>query len=205
MLGNSPFFKEEEIVTASTTAKPKISVNELGKYLDTPDDLKRKDILKKQKEQNSNIGGFWNEAEKVISKFFTEEMGNEDFLVSAIDKLHAESTYSTQGETKKRCNIEAISKFHGMLANLPAFDMACQKAPAKGWKIDIDGVTINIRPEILLAGNNTNGGIKLFFGGRSSKISIESVETIAALLHHGIIEKGMMAKQSACILIDVFG
>jgi len=188
----------------SVMAKPKISVNELGKYLDTSDDLKRRSILKNQKEQNPSIGSYWNDAEKSITKFIAGNMKDEDILVSAIDRLHSTPSRSPVGETRKSYNITAIERFHGMYQRLPAFNMAFQKAPPKGWKIIVGGVEINIRPEIILTGSKDNGGIKLFFGGRTSGISTESMETVAALLHYGLGNNGMKVKQSSCLLVDVF-
>jgi hypothetical protein len=187
---------------------PRISLNQLTEYLvATP--ARKRTILRQQKYPSAYQTIYYQEAQDTIQRFITEDLSNEEILLSAIDDICSRSFTGSYEKNKNASNAEALESFYDFYKNINLLNFRPLVAPDDQPKILVGNVNLSVRPEILLSDGEGKvaGAIKLYFSKRSEAyLDDRSGKYPSAILYEYLRRQNPDCKplQKACIVIDVF-
>lgn len=161
---------------------PRISVNELGKYL-IASPSQRKIIVRNQKRPPTYMTAYYQLALNAITRFISSGSNNYDLLIEESDRLMELKATNEQDEARFLSNSEAIEHYLNICDDLPRNIEATIGMPDPP-KITIVSVEVSVRPEIILIDRSRNnvGSLKLCFS-KNSPYGREAGQYIATILY----------------------
>jgi len=188
---------------------PRMSINALAQYLvATPAGRER--ILRDQKYPPVFRARWYEHASRAIVRYLIDPDHDGDYLVSAEERIRALPATRKNDKQKLRDNADALVAF-GAVAPAIAFDgLASERGPEQGNSL-VEGVTISVRPEVVLSGQYRNehsvGGFKIYLS-KNERLSDDGTATIGSMLHLFMEQNaptGHLCNLRHCRVIDVFG
>jgi len=184
-----------------------MSLNALAQYT-AATAAQRESILRDQKFPPEFKQVWYKDATNTIIRFLLDDDHDEEILVRAIDRFLAAG--GTDHEQKRlKYNAEALQGFLGGYGDLSTDSLSIARGP-KSATLSIEGVTISVRPEIVLSGryrgNRVAGGLKLYLA-RTDRLTDDSAAVIGALLHHYMGTSASPSRKISkrhCQVMDVF-
>ena len=192
---------------------PRISANQLARYLTTDDAAKRRAIFENQnKPKPDKFPLYYPPAEKHITDAITGGLVGFDKLLKNADEIRKLPSPSDWYQRRNRSCAEAIEAFVEMNRELNIHGCELFEGD-KTWapKLEVGGVDVSVRPEILLThkdrkGKLTEGAIKLYINKNEPLIN-EAGNYAATLLRKHVEEFprfGYECNRSYCYVVDVF-
>lgn len=189
---------------------PRMSANALAVYMGSAA-AKREAILREQKFPPTYRSRWYDTAMRIITRCLVHPDRNEEILVEAIDRLYATDLPDKHDRQVAVNNAAALEAFLTVLPDLDWDGLSARKYPDLVATLDVEGVVLSVRPEVLLEGTFRGevvcGGVKLYLS-KTTTLGEEGGAVIGALLHEystGQCDDGMSCKQRHCQIIDVFG
>lgn len=191
------------------TERPRLTVTSLAEYL-VASPVRRAEILEEQKARNETQITYFREAQDAIVAGLTT--GNVTNAVdTAIATIEARGHANDWERQRRNANAEALRTFRDYGKQVPLKGFKILRAPRSQRMLEIAGVAVRVRPELLLAGKIdgevVRGAIKLLFFP-SDPLSAEGGRFLCSLLHQHMeanFAGSMKADHRACFNLDVFG
>ena len=187
-----------------TRENPRVSVNKLGEYM-VAKPGRRLSIIRNQKRPADFIVAYYSQAEDAIAESIVQDHPD-GFLETKIQELEKKTVSSDWDATRKSICIEALDYFTSFAKDAKFSTYRCSRGAVDQPKTIIGGLTVSVRPEILLLDKERQivGAVKLIFSkGRSAEA--EEVEYIGAVLNHYMKEQhDPDCSHKDCYVIDVF-
>jgi hypothetical protein len=183
---------------------PRISINKLAEYM-VAGPGRRRTIIKNQKSPKDFMVAYYSQVSDVIAEYFEKEY-DAQFLEKRISAFEQKPVSSDWDETRKGVSIEALQAFADILSDLEFPQYKKVAAPRNQDKIQISGVSLSVRPEVLLKQDGkVVGAIKLAIikGERIDDKQMDYIGT--GLLVYMRELYGESIKANDCYTIDVFG
>ena len=187
---------------------PKMSLNSLGEYL-TVGPGRRKTIIKNQKFQSTFITARYSEAEGAIADHIASSMDDNQPLLDTYSDLVNRVHSSDWKEQNAELCTDAIDSYADMVNELSLKGAVPVRNEPKPPKMFLAGVTISVRPEILLQNKAGElvGAIKLYFR-KTKELNADTGKKIATVLRRYLIDEldgGGTIQPSKCLVVDIFG
>jgi hypothetical protein len=166
-------------VEISSSEKPHISSNELGKYVFSSSAARAR-ILRDQKFKNEGRASYYSPSEHSIWRSFKNGVFDETLLRAEREKIHPKDPTNERHQHKSRNNREMLQRF---------LELREEATPSKGKhmrprsaSLDLNGVTISVRPEIITESPETGlfSFTKFYFS--QNKVSADAAEIILLIL-----------------------
>lgn len=187
----------------------RISINKLGEYL-TAEAGRRRTILKDQKYPPAFQAARYADAEEAIVGHLIAG-GRGQALETALRALNKGTTASTWHRQRVALCSEAIVAFRALESRLDLRGMSVARGPADAPKLQIAGVTVSVRPELIVTSTDGSrvGLLKLHMTkGEDLRLNDKSGLLVAALCHQFASEhlksRGTVDRRIVQVL-DVFG
>lgn len=166
-------------VAPLSSEKPHISANELGKYVFSSP-AGRVAILRAQKFKNPGPPSYYSPSERAIRKALQGNSFDKSVLMAEREKIHPKNPAKPYHQHKTKNNREILLRFYGF----------CQEAaPAEGAhskprsaQLELEDVTISIRPEILTESHATGFFSLTKFYFSKHKVSADAADIVMLLL-----------------------
>ncbi len=190
--------------------EPRISINKLGEYLvATP--ARRLRIIKDQKNPRNFIVTRYQEATEAIISFLEDGARNDTIIETAIDVLLQKSNLTEFQEQDRDCSIEALESLLDIADEINLDGFQCKRGELEQPRLTIAGVSISVRPEIIITGTNRTGDITIgllkVYLAKSHPHTEQAGSYIGTVLHqfamHYLGEKGTVNYRH-CQTLDVF-
>lgn len=189
---------------------PRISVNKLGEYMIAPP-LRRRRIVADQKRPREFIVTRYRDAVGAMVEFLVAGGSNDRIITRAIAELEAKPVSTDFQSQDRDLSIEALESFLDTADQLDLNGLTMRAGDSDAKPLLIGGVSVSVRPEIVVTGQNRNGGtvgsIKLYL----SK-SFPLNETAGAYIGAGLtrftdeyLAGSATADYRLCSVVDVFG
>lgn len=185
---------------------PRISLNKLAEYIFARP-ARQQTIIRDQKKPSDFIVARYRLAEEAIKNFILQpEQNSLQKAIGAISSLEHNSEWSKQNADL--CH-DALIHFMTIQEDLSFNGLTPRVVSDVAQKMNISGVDVSVRPEILLFDNYDNivGGLKLYIN-KSNPLTDESGKYISTVLYRHIVENissENYVEHNLCIVIDVFG
>mgnify|MGYP003379768557 CR=1 FL=1 len=191
---------------------PRCSITKLGEYCSQQSSpARRRDIVKSQKFPPTFKVVRYTPATRFIIDSLVDGY-DQDNWQKQIDQfsLQKQLAVSTHDQQQAGCSADALRAFQKVMDKLPLADCDLHCGP-KSWALDIEGVTVSIRPELFLNIEGRNGVpqvgcIKLYFS-KTHRLDAHAAGVISSV----IIEKMKQSMPTTKIaskhiyVVDVFG
>lgn len=197
------------MVEVRERSQPRISITKLGEYM-VASPTRRRRIVIDQKRPQDYIVARYNDAQESIAEFLINAIGK-DCLRRKIEELNG-GVVSTewQAQSNQLC-AEAIMAFLGFVDSLSLDGLEPQRGDTCPPKLDIAGVAVSVRPEVLITGKDRkgeplNGAIKLYIS-KTTPLTPEAAEYVATTVHQFVSDyRGEAGKTDyrLCYVLDVF-
>lgn len=188
---------------------PRISLNKFGEYITAEMPGRRRSIIKEQRKPKDFIVARYAKAEQAIKEYFTTHKPNTDQLQGAIGSLSAMAhRQSWEGQTADLCT-KALISFLNIAEQVPTNGYKPVEGNNNVPKLNLAGLDISVRPEILLTNSETGavvGGIKLYLGKThplSDLAMIINSTVLYRYLAETLSDEVSVAPQN-CFVVDVF-
>lgn len=146
-------------------SKPSISLNKLGEYL-TATPARRRSIVKDQMEPKPYVVTHYSDAREAITNFLEKSNATDQNLIEAAEKLKAQPHPTQSIADEKALSAEAIYDFLEVRDQINNQGHRMEKvAKNEQRKMEISGVDISVRPDLLVKDDSDNvvGALKLHF------------------------------------------
>ena len=144
---------------------PRLSINKLGEYL-TCGALRRRRILNDAKHPQGFIVPRYNDFYAVASRFLESNPLDAAIIYAAIDEILARAPGTEWDEQNKSLNVDLLTNLVDIPDLLPLEGLRMIAMPNVQNDLEIAGVTVSVRPEILLTGTirgrDVMGALKLY-------------------------------------------
>lgn len=195
--------------TQRERANPRMSLNKLGEYLTAAMPGRRRTIIKEQRKPKDFIVARYAQAEQAIKEYFTTHKPSTDQLRRAIASLSAMAHQeSWEGQNADLCT-KALISFLSIAEQVPTNGYMAVEGNNKAPKMNVAGLDISVRPEVLLTDPETGttvGGIKLYLG-KTYPLSDDAMTIVSTVLYRYLAEtlsdEAMVAPEN-CFVVDVF-
>ncbi len=137
-------------------AEPRISVNKLGEYL-VAAPVRRRRIVTDQKRPSDFVVARYREATEAMTAFLESGAMDDAIIERAIDELASKPVSSDFQEQDRDLSIEALSSFLDMADNIVLEGLQCRRGENEPPRLSVAGVSVSVRPEIVLIGTNRSG------------------------------------------------
>lgn len=198
-------------VTTRVRKAPRISVTKLGEYM-TAGAVRRRSIVRDQKRPRAVIVARYSRARRAIVEHLAAGGQDNNALIDTIEDLEArtEETQSKWHAQDQLLSVEALDAF--LEVNLPLDTWEVRRCPGNPPKLQVGGVQISVRPDLLVRGHDRHG--EPWFGAVKVHISKgfplnELAAQYSATLLHQWVEQHLStehepANHKACLVLDVF-
>lgn len=170
-------------MSTSERIEPRISSNKLGQYI-TSKPRRQHTILYEQKFPSDYITAYYKDAQESISLFVAKGMEDASVLDKRIRLLEQKKPETVWQGRQIVSNIDAIEAFMNIADQVQLFDFTPEIGDFRAQKLNVNGVSVSIRPEIILSGKKRGmpavGGIKLHFI-KSHPLDEESAGYVSAI------------------------
>ena len=187
---------------------PRISVTKLGEYM-TASVLRRRAIVRDQKRPRPVIVARYNKARRVIVEHLAGP-ADKHRLIDTIEDLEGQQTRSKWHAQDQLLSVEALDAF--LDVQLPFDTWQVQRCPGNPPKLDVGGVAVSVRPDLLVRGRDRDGAP--WFGAVKVHISKgyalnETAAQYSATALHQWAEQHLATASTpvnprGCLVIDVF-
>lgn len=185
---------------------PRISINQLAKYLSASPAIRRSIIIQ-QKQPKTFIVNYYDYANQPILNFLLGGCKDEEIIVKEIDSLYHKDTQSEYEEIRISVNIEAMQAVLDSYDQLDLENLVVEQIQNDCPKVMISNVDISVRPELLIKGQNKKiGALKLYYG-KNDPLSVESASYISAIVSRFIEENytdSLEKNLKLCQVYDIF-
>lgn len=190
---------------------PRCSVTKLGEYCSQQSSpARRQVIVKSQKFPPAFKVVTYNPASRFLIGLLVDGY-EEDTLMKQIDEFRVEKHEATSDfdGLQAGCCMDSLIAFQKVMAKLPLDNCTLTRGP-KSWTLDIQGVTVSIRPELFIDFEGRNGVpkigcIKLYFS-KSHPLDAHAAGVISAVIVEKLKQSMPTAKISNAhiLVVDVF-
>ncbi|MFL5245728.1 MAG: hypothetical protein ACJ8FY_26835 [Gemmataceae bacterium] len=190
--------------------EPRISVNKLGEYM-AASAMRRRRIVREQKTPPQFMVARYTEANEAITSFLASGARDDGILLKTIERLNDAEPKSEWDAQRLELCIEALENMLE-IEDYSFLEGACgEPARSDAPKLDIAGVAISVRPEVILnvpdgATNRTVGAVKLYLG-KTIPLTEEAGAYVGTLVQLYVVEAlhaGEAADFKKCGVLDVF-
>jgi hypothetical protein len=188
---------------------PRISANKLGEYL-VVSPVRRRSIVKDQKRPRDFIVARYTDVYPAICDFLVSSATDVTILERAIERLDPATATSEWQEQDMQLSLEALEAFLDLTATLDLSGYSVSKADPDPPQMPIAGVSISVRPDLLLnaagEGGGTSGAVKLYLS-KTGPLGEEAGLYVATTVHQyltDILRPGGVPEARSCIVLDVF-
>jgi hypothetical protein len=190
-------------------SQPRISVTKLGEYM-VANPARRRRIVIDQKRPQEYIVARYNDAQESIVEFLVHAI-EKDFLRQKVEELSGGvASTEWQAQSHQLC-AEAISSFLEFVDGISLEGFELRRGDAAPPKLDIAGVSVSVRPEVLISGNSRKGdritgAIKLYIS-KTTPLTGEAGEYVATTVHQFVKDNQLdegKADFRLCYVVDVF-
>jgi len=186
--------------------KKRISVSQLARYLSSRPTTQQT-IVQDAKQKPIFKAAWYDQARSAINAFVKGGFEDNTPLGDALSKLAKEVATTEHQKQVIRNDIEAINGFVTHKHLLTVEGMKAKKGPHSGSMMTISGVSVSVRPEIILRGEyrkkNAIGAIKLYFG-KTHPLGTTAGEYISTLVYMWAREEyGDSVSPRHCQVFDV--
>lgn len=195
-------------VQPQTRKNPRISVTKLGEYM-TASVVRRRAIVRDQKRPRPVIVARYNTARRVIVEHLSGA-ADKHRLIDTIEDLDSQQPTSKWHAQDQMLSVEALDHFFDV--QLPFDTWQVQRCPGNPPKLDVNGVAVSVRPDLLVRGVNRAGAA--WFGAVKVHISKgfalnETAAQYSATAVHQWAEQHLATPTTpvnplGCVVIDVF-
>lgn len=195
-------------------ARPRISVNKLGEYL-VATAARRRQIIRDQKYPPDVQVIRYGDAQRAVVDHLVNGRDDPGVLSRHLYRLAEweprpdDSDYDVQRNRDCRAAVEA---FMAMVGALPALDgFAVSAGPPNSPRLGTAGVSISVRPEVLIRGMNRSGepvvgAIKLHFS-KTFRLDDRAGDYVGTMLHQfgeqHLVGRGLTVHRNFHV-VDVF-
>ncbi len=167
----------------------RISVNKLSDYLISTAHS-RKTIIKDQKHPKPFKTAYYQPAENTIINYFVSGGRNNSIIDTEIKHLRSLRNLSDYQKKRNDSNILALKNFSNTIDEIINLeDYSITRGNTDVEKLEIAGVKISVRPEVILTSKSTNhddiGVIKLFFS-KNNPLDEEMGDYITTITHQWV-------------------
>jgi hypothetical protein len=186
--------------------EPRISVTKLGELIEAGH-VRKERILKNAKRPPDYVVTYYKDAAEVLADSIVASF---DRGIIGAGRLRLERSAATTDYEKARLrnNIEALVAAERMFGSLKhaICKMMVKHGVERPPHLRIEGVSVSVRPELVLWNDKGFGAIKLFFAkGEDYSINRSVGLHIATLLHqHVETSSEGVADRKNCLVVDVF-
>jgi hypothetical protein len=189
---------------------PRISLNKLGEYM-VAHAVRRRSIIKGQKEPPSAVVPRYQKAFPILEKFFAT--GDPEHIYSAIDKLRSKTPKSDWDADDTANTALALETFLDFASEIDLADCSVTRAdPQETAKLIIAGVDVSVRPDFYIRLTKRKkdliGALKFHWTKDDGHELTADGGTYVATTVHQFLEKyhSKTAKPSLehCLSVDVF-
>jgi hypothetical protein len=188
---------------------PRMSINALSQYL-VATAARRERILHDQKYPPVFRARWYEHASRAILRYLLDPDHDVDYLNAAEQRIRALPAADKNSRQKNRDNADAVTAFRALCSAIAFDDLTTSRGPEQGNSL-VEGVTVSVRPEVVLGGQYRNencvGGIKVYLS-KNDRLSEDGAATIGSMVHlfmeHNA-PSGHSCKLRHCKVIDVFG
>lgn len=172
--------------------RPRISINKLGEYL-TGTPRSRRRVIERQKRPPGFAVSYYQPAQKAIVEFLEAGAQEPETITNALHELENKTPHSDWEKTRISGCIEALHSFYDNYNEVLNIEgRSFKKGKNTVPKLNMGGVEVSVRPELLIFGNDeegiqTVGAVKLYFG-KNSPLDPETGKYIAATTHQWVEE-----------------
>jgi hypothetical protein len=178
-------FSKENEAMPEERSEPRISVNKLGEYL-VASPVRRRRIVADQKRPSGFIVTRYREAAEAMISFLQSGATEDPIIERAIEDLLKKPVSSDFQEQDRDLSIEALVSFLDMADAIELNELQCHRGEAEPPHLVIAGVTVSVRPEIILTGQNRAGekvtGLIKIYLGKSYPLTEEAGSYIGTVL-----------------------
>ena len=140
------------------TAQPSISVNKLGEYINSKGARQRKILFdRKYPDPDFNMGAYHREASQAVSAYIAGGCIDATILNNQLGILGQLKPEKVGTARRINSNIDALERFSDMLDDVNLMGGEPQLGEHAPQKLTIRGVSISVRPEIILRGIGPKG------------------------------------------------
>lgn len=145
--------------------EPRLSINKLGEYL-TCGAARRRRILEDAKHPKDFIAPRYNDFYAVAPLYLQSNPLDESIIAAAINEIQGRQPGSEWEEQNKTLNVDLLTNLIDIPDRLSLNGFTVTAMPNTQNDLDIAGVAVSVRPEILLTGTvrgrNIVGALKLY-------------------------------------------
>ena len=188
---------------------PRMSLSKLGEYLTATMPGRRRSIIKEQRKPKDFIVARYTKAEQAIKEYYTTHKPNTHQLRQAISSLSDVAQQENwEGQTAELC-AKALISFLNIAEKVPTNGFAPVEGNNAAPKLQLAGVEISVRPEVLLTDPETDaivGGIKLYLG-KTHPLSDDAMNIVGTVLYRylaEILSDEAVVVPHNCFVVDVF-
>lgn len=189
--------------------QPRISVTKLGEYM-VANPSRRRRIVIDQKRPQDYIVARYNDAQDAITEFLVSAIEKEFLRKRAEELSGGVASTEWQAQSNQLC-AEAINSFLEFVDSISLEGYKLQRGDASPPKLEIAGVSVSVRPEILIGGTSRkgeqlNGAIKLYLS-KTTSLNLEAAEYAATTVHQFVKDNQLGSGKPdfrLCYVVDVF-
>jgi hypothetical protein len=186
-----------------------MSLNALAQYM-TANAGRRERILRDQKYPPTFQVTWYHEATRAITRYLLDPDRETDILTVAEERLDQQPADGDNERQRLNDNATAIRSFAACCEDI-TFDAMTAQRPPQDSQLVIEGVTVSVRPDVILGGSHRGheslGGVKIYLS-KNERLDEDSASAVGALLHRyvsGQAFDGENCNVRHCTVVDVFG
>lgn len=187
---------------------PRLSLNALAQYLGAGA-VRREKILFDQKYPATFRIIWYQQAIAAICRYLVDPDRPAEILARAESRIRSMPSASANERQRLHDNADAIAAFAACRDDVVFDGLMAERGPQESSML-IEGVAINVRPEVILSGQYRAGaalgGIKLYLS-KNDALDASGFGAIGALLHQFVeraSELGAICNPRHCTVVDVF-
>lgn len=140
-------------------AMPRISINKLGEYLVAPAGRRRRIIYDQKRPPVVQVSLYTEAHRAIVNCLYNSDDGA--LLDQALESLYHVSPANDFEALKKSLCIDALEAFADMLDDLDFDGTAMTIGESDPPKLQIGGVEVSVRPDLILSGKDRNGSSRV--------------------------------------------
>lgn len=196
---------------ATQRKDPRISINQLGKFLTATTPSKRRSIVKAQKTPSDVHVARYSKASKPIAKYLRGGGTDPSPIANAIANLSSVKTGTDWNVSDCQNTADALKHFLSASKQLDFDNLNFFKVTNPN-PINCNGVSISVQPDFIVRGTYKKkkccGVLKLhFIKGDSDALSVSGQQYVAMICHEWIKmnqPKGYDPHLDICMSLDIF-
>ena len=189
--------------------EPRMALNALAQYM-LASAGQRETILREQKYPSDFRVIYYDEANRAILRFLLDPDRDPEILRQAEQRIRAVTGVDRNEAQRLNANADAVAAFTACYQEITFDELVATRGPQDS-SILIEGVTVNVRPEVLLTGqyrsSASSGAVKIYLS-RNSALGEEGAAAAGAVVHmyiEGRAPTAHVCLPRHCTVVDVFG